>query len=120
MEIRKIRKMLEMTQAAFGEVVGTHGRNIRLYEKEPDKTPWMTQSRGDRAIGPRYIMGTDIDGTEYIVRLHRPGLVAEPHVKGKGYTLTITSWLDPTPSGKDLAEVVGELKAYWSLRNANR
>ena len=117
MEIKKTRRMLELTQAQFGKLVGTHDRNIRLYEKEPDKTPWTIQSRGNRAIGPRYVVGTDIDDLEYLIRLHRPGLVAEVSKQGPGHSLAVIAWLDPTPVGKELKEVLNELRSYWKLHN---
>ena len=121
MELQKIRDMLEVSKTAFGPLVGTDERAMRRYISGDKPTPWDVQSRADRLILDRYMFAHTLDGTEYIIRVHPPGLIAEAHKMGLGYSLTILAWLDPVPTNPDaLKAVVEELKAYWKLRDANR
>ena len=121
MELPKIRKAMAITQKAFGELVGTDGRNIRRYEAGYP-VPWILQSRADRLTVDRFHIAKDAAGNTFIHRNEPPGLIAEVKKRGVGHSLTIVAWLDKPPKGEKLDEAVRELREFWirESRDADR
>lgn len=116
--ITEARKRLKLTQVGLAKAVGTTDREIRRYEYHErgeggKPAPVVIRSRTNRLLGPEYVWAEGYmekagHGTNFIVRLHYPGFIADGILPG--------IWLDPpTHVTQDMIKVFSE-----DVQEANR